>query len=44
MEYRYRYMDSWNEFNEPLLPNKKNCYSNLNLENISKFDYKSAMQ
>ena len=23
MEYRYGYMDSWNEFNEPLLPNKK---------------------
>lgn len=37
-------MDSWNEFNEPLLPNKKSCYSNLNLENICKFDYKSAIE
>lgn len=44
IEYRYKYI--WivvmNLMN--LLPNKKICYSNLHLENISRFGYKSAIK
>ena len=28
-------MDSWERFNEKLLPSKKDFYSNLNMEDIS---------
>ena len=40
--YPYEYMDSWERFNEKLLPSKKDFYSNLNMEDISDIDYKHA--
>ena len=36
--YHYEYMDSWEKFNETVLPPKKAFYSNLNLENTSNED------
>ena len=33
--YPYEYMDSWEKFDETVLPPKKAFYSNLNLQNIS---------
>ena len=38
--YSYEYMDSWERFNETSLSNKKDFYSNLNMENINDIDYK----
>ena len=38
--YPYEYMDSWEKFNEPSLPSKKDFYSNLNMENIDDIDYR----
>ena len=38
--YPYEYMDSWERFNETSLPNKKDFYSNLNMENIDGIDYR----
>ena len=35
-------MDSWERFDEKLLPNKKNFYSNLNMEDITDADYSYA--
>ena len=32
--YPYEYMDSWERFNEKLLPSKEDFYSNLNMDNI----------
>ena len=40
--YPYEYMDSWERFNEKLLPSKKDFYSNLNMEDISDIDYRHA--
>ena len=40
--YPYEYMDSWERFNETLLPDKESFYSNLNMENITDIDYKHA--
>ena len=37
-------MDSWEKFNETVLPPKKDFYSNLNLEDISKEDYVHAQK
>ena len=37
--YPYEYMDSWEKFDETVLPPKKAFYSNLNLQNISDEDY-----
>ena len=34
--YPYEYMDSWERFDEALLPNKGYFYSNLNMEYITK--------
>ena len=31
-------MDNWDRFNETSLPNKKDFYSNLNMENIDDID------
>ena len=39
--YPYEYMDSWNRFSETL-PDKKDFYSFLNLENITDIDYRHA--
>ena len=36
--YLYQYMDSWERFNETLLPPNKSFYSELNLEDISDKD------
>ena len=38
--YPYEYMDSWERFNETLLPSKESFYSNLNMENIEDIDYR----
>ena len=35
-------MDSWERFNEKLLPSKKDFYSNLNMEDISDIDCRHA--
>ena len=35
-------MDSWDKFDETILPPKKEFYSELNLEDISNEDYKHA--
>ena len=40
--YPYEYMDSWERFNEKLLPSKEDFYSNLNMEDISDIDYRHA--
>ena len=40
--YSYEYMDSWEKFNETLLPDKETFYSNLNIEDITDVDYKHA--
>ena len=32
--YPYEYMENWERFDEPLLPDKESFYSNLNMENI----------
>ena len=37
--YPYEYIDSWENFNEPSLPPKKDFYSELTLEDISDKDY-----
>ena len=42
--YPCEYMDSWETFNETVLPPKKDFYSNLNLEDISDKDYKHAQK
>ena len=42
--YPYEYMDSWERFNETLLPPKKAFYSELNLEDISNKDYLHAQK
>ena len=36
--YPYEYMDSWERFDEKLLPNKDTFYSSLNMENIADAD------
>ena len=35
-------MDSWNRFNETSLPDKRDFYSRLNMENIIDTDYTHA--
>ena len=42
--YPYEYVDSWKRFNETSLPDKKDFYSNLNMEDITDVDYKHAKQ
>ena len=42
--YPYEYMDSWERFNETLLPPKEAFYSELNLEDISDKDYLHAQK
>ena len=37
--YSYEYMDSWKKFDETLLPDKKDFYSNLSMEDITDVDY-----
>ena len=40
--YSYEYMDSWKKFDETLLPDKKDFYSNLSMEDITDVDYNHA--
>ena len=40
--YPYEHMDSWERFNEKVLPSKKDFYSNLNMEDINDIDYRHA--
>ena len=40
--YSYKYMDDRERFNEPLLPEKEDFYSHLNMEDISDADYTYA--
>ena len=42
--YPYEYMDSWNKFSETSLPDKKDFYSRLNMENMIDIDYRHAMR
>ena len=42
--YPYEYMNSWNKFSETSLPDKKDFYSCLNMENITDIDYRHAMR
>ena len=37
--YPYEYMDHWKNFNKTTLPSKEECYSNLNMEDITNADY-----
>ena len=37
-------MDSWERFNETILPNKKGFYSELYLEDITDKDYTQAQK
>ena len=37
--YPYEYMDSWERFDEELLPNKEAFYNSLNMEGIADVDY-----
>ena len=38
----YEYMDNWETFDEILLPDKENFYSDQNMENITDADYRHA--
>ena len=40
--YPYEYMDSWERFNETLLPDKEAFYSNLNMKDITDIDHRHA--
>ena len=40
--YPCEYMDSWERFNETLLPDKKAFYNEFNLEGINDKDYTHA--
>ena len=40
--YPNEYMDSWERFDQTLLPDKEAFYSKLNLEDITDQDYKHA--
>ena len=40
--YSYENMDNWKKFNETLLPEKEEFYSNLKVEEITEADYMHA--
>ena len=40
--FSYEYMDSWERFDETLLPDKEAFYSNLNMENFTDVDHGHA--
>ena len=37
--YTYEYMDNWKKFNQTTLPEKEECHSSLNMEQITDADY-----
>ena len=42
--YPYEYMDDWKNPNETALPEKEECYSNLNIKDITDADYMNAQR
>ena len=40
--YPYEYIDSWEGFDETSLPDKKEFYSSLNMDDITDVDYRHA--
>ena len=42
--YPDEYMDDWDRLNEEKLPSKSDFYSSLNMEDISKIDYRYALK
>ena len=42
--YPYEYMSSWNKFEETQLPPKEAFHSNLNVSDISEYDYEHAQK
>ena len=40
--YPYEYIDSWERFDEALLPTKGDFYSSLNMEGVTSVDYRHA--
>ena len=40
--YPYEYINSWERFDETLLPDKEAFYDNLNIQNITDVDYRHA--
>ena len=42
--YPYEYMSSWDKFEETKLPPKEAFHSNLNMSDISKYDYEHAQK
>ena len=42
--YPYKYMDSWEKFDETTLPPKEAFFSNINLEDISDENYVHAQK
>ena len=42
--YQYEYMNSWQRFDEELLPDRKAFHSSLNMEDITDVDYRHAKE
>ena len=42
--YPYEYMDSWEKFDEALLPDKETVYSNINIKDIKDVDYRHVIR
>ena len=42
--YSYEYMNEWEKFNETLVPEKEEFYSNLNMKDITDADYMQAKE
>ena len=42
--YFYEYMDEWEKFTETKLPEKEECYSNLNMEDIKDFEISKSIK
>ena len=42
--YPFEYMDEWEKFNVPSLPEKEESYSNLNMGDITDADYMHAKE
>ena len=42
--YPYEYMSSWDKFEETKLPPKEAFHSNLNMSDISKYDFEHAQK
>ena len=40
--YPYECMESWERFDETLLPNKKALYNSLNMNGVTNVDYRHA--